>query len=173
MKSRIIVPRDIERIMREDEYIVSTTDPHGRITSVNDVFVEYSGYAREELLHAQHNILRHPDMPRAVFWLLWQALQAGEDFMGYVKNLSKDGTYYWVFAHILPERNADGEIAGYRSVRRAPRREAIARVAELYARMRAAEHAVAAKDAIPAGLRVLGEFLAAQDLSYEEMVARL
>lgn len=173
MKSRTIVPLDVERTMREDEYIVSTTDPQGRITSVNDVFVDYSGYAREELLHAQHNIVRHPDMPRAVFWLLWHSLQNGEDFMGYVKNLGKDGTYYWVFAHVLPERNANGEIVGYRSVRRAPKREAIAKVTSLYTRMQAAEQAVAPKDAIAAGLRVLGEALAEQNLSYEEMVARL
>ena len=173
MKSRTTVPRNAERVMREDEYIVSTTDPDGRITSVNDVFVDYSGYGREDLLHAQHNIVRHPDMPRAVFWLLWQALQSGEEFMGYVKNLAKDGTYYWVFAHVLPERDADGTIIGYRSVRRAPRRDAVAKAAALYARMLSAEQAVAAKDAIAAGLRVLGDVLAEQNLSYEEMVARL
>ena len=160
-----------ERILREDEYVVSTADPQGRITSVNDVFIDYSAYSREELLHAPHNIIRHPDMPRAVFWLLWQALQDGEDFLGYVKNRRKDGGFYWVFAHVRPEHDAEGAIIGYRSVRRAPRREALPKVSRLYAEMLAAERAAA--DPIPAGLAVLSKFLAAQGLSYEQMVATL
>ena len=159
MKSRTIVPTDIERVMKEDEYIITTADTHGRITSANDVFVDYSGYSLEELMHKQHNIVRHPDMPRSVFWLLWETLKEGEEFAGYVKNLSKDGRYYWVFAHILPQFDSEGEITGYRSVRRAPGRAAIPKEEKLYADMCAPERAVPVKDAIPAGLAVLGKFL--------------
>ena len=173
MKSRTIIPTDVERVMKEDEYIVTTADIQGRITSANDVFVDYSGYSREELLGSQHNIVRHPDMPRSVFWLLWETLHDGEEFLGYVKNLSREGSFYWVFAHVLPKFNDEGEIEGYRSVRRAPRREAIVKVARLYAEMRAAEQVVSANDAIPAGLAVLSKFLAEHGMSYEQMVARL
>ena len=76
----------------------------------------------------QHNIVRHPDMPRAVFQLLWDAVAEGEQFMGYVKNLCKDGSFYWVFAHVSPITDARGQITGYRSVRRHARPEAIAKV---------------------------------------------
>jgi PAS domain S-box-containing protein len=108
MKPRHIVPNDSERILPTDRYILSTTDLAGRITSVNDLFVEYSGYTEPELVGQQHNIVRHPDMPRAVFQLLWDAVAEGEQFMGYVKNLCKDGSFYWVFAHVSPITDAWG-----------------------------------------------------------------
>ncbi|MCK9285288.1 MAG: PAS domain-containing protein [Rhodocyclaceae bacterium] len=172
MKPRNIVPTAIERVMKPDEYIISTTDTGGRITSVNDVFVDYSGYAQKELLRSQHNIVRHPDTPRSIFWLAWETLKEGGDFYGYLKNMSKDGGYYWVFAHIQPEYGG-GEIVGYRSVRRVPRREALGTIAALYRDVRAAERTVPAKQAIPAGLAVLSQFLAQRGQSYEQMVARL
>jgi len=70
-----ITPTSVEKVMREDDFIVSKTDLKGRITYGNRVFVEFSGYEEEELLGAQHNIIRHPDMPRAVFKLLWDTIQ--------------------------------------------------------------------------------------------------
>lgn len=173
MKRRKFIPTAVERLIGPDEYIISTADTTGRIISVNDVFVKYSGYSREELLNQQHNIIRHPDMPRAVFWLTWEALLAGEDFYGYVKNLGKDGSFYWVFSHILPEHDSSGEIVGYRSVRRAPRPEAVAAVAKLYDEMLAAERVAGAQASIPAGIAVLGRFLGEQGLSYEQLVSRL
>lgn len=173
MKPNHITPTAVERILDPDRYIISTTDTQGRITSVNDVLVETSGYSREELLQRQHNILRHPDMPRAVFWLAWDTLQAGEDFHGYFKNLCKDGAYYWVFAHIRPEHDGDGSVVGYRSVRRVPKRSAVATLSGLYAEMLAAEHAAGPKDAIPAGLTVLRQFLAKRNAGYEQVMASL
>ena len=173
MKSHHISPTALERELAVGEYIFSTTTPSGRITSVNDVLVAYSGYSRTELLGSQHNILRHPDMPRAVFWLAWDTLQAGEDFMGYIKNMSKDGGYYWVFSQIQPEYDKDGGVIGYRSVRRQPRRSAVAAASALYAEMLAAEQAVETRDAIAAGLAVLRRHLGAQGQSYEQMVAAL
>ncbi|HEY6896133.1 MAG TPA: PAS domain-containing protein [Rhodocyclaceae bacterium] len=172
MKRRSIAPTQIERPMREGDYIISSTDPKGRITAVNDILVEFSGYSREELIGAQHNILRHPDMPRAVFWLAWDAISNGEDFSGYIKNLAKDGSHYWVFAHIVPEY-AGGAIKGYRSVRRCPKQSAVAKAATLYAEMLAAEHQAGPKDAIPAGLAVLSGLLAERRVSYAQLVAEL
>ena len=173
MKDRNIMPNDRERTVIPGKYIVSTSDRSGRITSVNDAFVAYSGYSREEMLGKQHNLIRHPDMPRAIFWLAWNALEAGEDFYGYVKNLCHDGGFYWVFAHILPEFDAEGDIVGYKSIRREANSRAIAAVVPLYADMLAAEQAAGPKEAIAAGLSVLKQYLSAHRQSYEQMVSSL
>lgn len=173
MKDRDVIPTDAELVMREGEYIISATDLSGRITLANAILVEYSGYSENELLSSQHNIVRHPDMPRAVFWLAWEAIKAGEDFQGYIKNLSRTGSYYWVHAHIAPIRDVQGEITGYRSVRRKPKLSAVAAVTALYQRMREAEQQASTRDAIEAGLYVLRETLATRHLSYEEFVANL
>src|SRR5690606_37840174 len=90
MKDKAITPTRDERIMREDDFIVSKTDLKGRITYGNEIFIEFSGYTEQELLGSQHNIIRHPDMPRAAFKLAWDTIQAGREFFAYVKNMSKD-----------------------------------------------------------------------------------
>ena len=116
----------------EGRLIVSRTDLQGLITHANDAFVEMSGYAREELIGAPHHILRHPDMPRLAFKGLWDTLTSGQKWHGYVKNLRKDGAYYWVYATAVPNiRN--GVIAGYTSVRRKPSRTRINELSALYA----------------------------------------
>lgn len=173
MKDSTIPPTQVERLMREGDYIISTTDLKGRITSVNDVLVEYSGYSEAELIGSQHNILRHPSMPRAIFWMLWEAISHGEEFYGYLKNMSKDGGFYWVFAHVVPVADGDGKALGYKSIRRRPRRAAVDVVEALYTRMLVAEQAAGPKDAVDAGLNVLGDMLAARRRSYEEFVAAL
>ncbi|WP_162299645.1 methyl-accepting chemotaxis protein [Marinospirillum perlucidum] len=96
--------------------IISSTDLQGNIIACNDYFVEISGYSREELLGAPHNIIRHPDMPAAVFADLWQHLEAGFNWMGPIKNRCKNGDYYWVNAFVSPVVD-DGEVVGYQSVR--------------------------------------------------------
>ena len=111
--------------------IVSRTDLGGIITHANDAFVELSGYAREELIGAPHNILRHPDMPRAAFKDLWSTQLDGRKWHGYVKNLRKDGAHYWVYATALPNVR-DGKVVGYTSVRRKPSRKRIEDVLPLY-----------------------------------------
>jgi PAS domain S-box-containing protein len=88
---RAIQPTSIERKMRENDFIVSKTNPKGIITYGNPIFIEFSGYTEAELLGSQHNIIRHPDMPRAAFKLAWDTIQSGREFFGYVKNMSKDG----------------------------------------------------------------------------------
>lgn len=173
MKDSTIHPIQMERLMREGDYIISTTDLRGRITSVNDVLVEFSGYSESELIGSQHNILRHPDMPRAIFWLLWEAISHGEDFSAYLKNMSKDGGFYWVFAHISPVTDTEGRPMGYKSIRRRPRRAAVDAIEALYSRMLAAERAVGPQESINEGLAILGAMLAAHRRSYEEFVAAL
>ena len=118
--------------------ITSRTDLDGIITHANDAFVEMSAWTREELIGSPHCVLRHPDMPAAAFEDLWTTLKSGEKWHGYVKNLRKDGGFYWVYATAIPNIR-DGKIVGYTSVRRKPAREKIKEVTEFYADLRARE----------------------------------
>jgi PAS domain S-box-containing protein len=97
--------------------IFSTTDLYGRITHVSTAFCEISGYTREELLSKPHNIIRHPDMPRKAFENMWDTIQSGKVWKGEVKNLKKDGGFYWVDAEITPIRNESGKTIGYSAIR--------------------------------------------------------
>jgi len=118
--------------------IVSRTDKAGVITHCNQSFIDMSGYAEDELIGQPHSILRHPDMPAAAFKDLWDTLERGDKWHGYVKNLRKDGTYYWVYATAIPNiRN--GETVGYTSVRRKPSRTQVNACIKLYATMLAEE----------------------------------
>lgn len=131
---------DIEHLMRDDQLIVSKTDLKGRITHFNRDFVDISGFTEEELLGASQNIIRHPDMPSAIFKDLWETIQAGRPWTGLVKNRCKNGDFYWVEANVSPLR-AQGVITGYISVRRKPSREQIAEAEVVYARLRAGKAA--------------------------------
>lgn len=173
MKDKSIVPTNRERLMREGDFIVSKTDTRGVITYGNPIFIEFSGYSEKELLGVQHNIIRHPDMPRAAFKLAWDTIQSGKEFFGYVKNMSKDGGFYWVFTHITPDFGPGGRIVGYYSVRRCPKRSAIEKIEPVYRQMLAAEKAAGAKDAIEAGTKVLVDLLTSTGTSYEQLVFSL
>ncbi len=100
----------------ENEEIISLTDFSGMITYINETFAEISGYSVEELIGKPHSLIRHPDMPKSAFRDLWKTLKAGETWEGYVKNLRKDGGYYWVFARISTVLKG-GKAVGYKSVR--------------------------------------------------------
>lgn len=169
MKNRI-QPTTVERRMREDDFIVSKTDLKGRISYGNRIFIEFSGYSEAELLGAQHNIIRHPDMPRGVFKLLWDTIGAGQECFAYVKNLAKDGSFYWVFAHVTPSYSPEGRIEGYYSVRRAPHREAVRRMEDIYAQMRQIEQRAGPKDAPAASIAFLQDLLAGHGTDYDRFV---
>ena len=128
----------IETDVPEDELIVSRTDFTGKITYVNETFAEISGYKPAELIGKPHNVIRHPDMPRSVFKELWKTLERGEIWEGYVKNLRKDGGYYWVFAHVSTVIK-EGEAVEYKSVREPVSREKKIEMQRLYDKMRAEE----------------------------------
>jgi len=159
-----------ERVMREDDFLVSKTDLKGRITYGNRIFIEFSGYSEAELLGKQHNIVRHPDMPRGVFKFLWDTLEAKQECFAYVKNRSKDGGFYWVFANVTPSYGANGKVEGYFSVRRKPRASAVAAVTGLYRQMLEEEHRVGTRDACSASLALLNNALAQQGVSYESFI---
>lgn len=173
MKNKSIVPTSKERLMRDGDFIVSKTDTRGIITYGNPIFIEFSGYTEEELLGSQHNIIRHPDMPRAAFKLAWATIEAGKEFFAYVKNMSKDGGFYWVFTHITPDFGPGGQIVGYYSVRRCPKRSAIEKIEPVYRQMLAAEQAAGAQRAIEAGTGVLVDVLKSTGMQYEELVFAL
>lgn len=117
-----------------DELFFSRTDTRGRILAGNDVFQRVSQYSWDEMTDRPHNIVRHPDMPRAVFYLLWDRIRAGQPVGAYVKNRSKDGRHYWVFAVVTPVDD------GYLSVRLKPSSDFFAAAAQLYTSIRAQEH---------------------------------
>ncbi|MCB1475256.1 MAG: PAS domain-containing protein [Rhodobiaceae bacterium] len=112
-----------ERFFQPEEIIVSKTDLKGRLTYANRTFIDLSGYTESECLGQQHNLIRHPDMPRAIFNLLWETIQDGREIFAYVVNRSKNGDHYWVYAHVTPSRDMDGNIVGYHSNRRVPDRD--------------------------------------------------
>ncbi len=167
---RAITPTQVERVMRDEDFIVSMTDKKGRITYGNRIFIEFSGYSERELIGTQHNIIRHPDMPRGVFQLLWDKIQASQECFAYVKNMSKDGGFYWVFANVTPTFSPKGEITGYLSVRRKPKLSGIQVVAELYAAMLAEEKKAGAANAVAASTALLLNVLNEKGLSYEEFI---
>ncbi len=118
----------------EGATLMSTTDTHGRILYANDAFIAVSGFTREDLQGAPHNIVRHPDMPREAFADMWSTLQAGEPWSALVKNRCQNGHYYWVRANAVPVHRG-GRLAGYMSVRTRPGRDEVAQASALYAAM--------------------------------------
>lgn len=167
---RSITPTSVERVMREDDFIVSITDTKGRILYGNRIFIEFSGYTEAELLGSQHNMVRHPDMPRGVFHLLWSKIQNKNECFAYVKNMSKDGGFYWVFANVTPTFDPAGNITGYISVRRKPKMSGIQAVTGLYAAMLEAEKKAGPANAIAASTKILTDLLDEKGLSYDELV---
>ena len=129
--SRTVFASHVEVPFPEGRLIVSRTDLEGILTHANDAFVELSGWERDDLIGKPHHILRHPDMPKAAFKDLWDTVEAGKKWHGYVKNLRKDGSYYWVYATAVPNIR-QGKIAGYTSVRRKPSRTRIEALIPVY-----------------------------------------
>lgn len=140
---------DEEMKLNDGEFIVSKTDTAGRITYANRVFMEIALYPEDQLLGVQHNIVRHPDMPRGVFRFLWNTIETGQEFFGFVKNLCADGRYYWVFANVTADYDEQGKLTGYLSVRRKPPQKAIDAVTPIYAAMLDIENNSASKKTAP------------------------
>jgi PAS domain S-box-containing protein len=165
-----VQPNSREQVMRESDFIVSKTDLKGRITYGNRIFIEFSGYTEHELLGAPHNLIRHPDMPRGVFKFLWDTLAQKRECFAYVKNMAKDGSFYWVFANITPDLDDRGNVVGYLSVRRAPKRSAVDLLTGVYKMMLVEEERAGPRDACDASLALLTKILADKGLSYEELI---
>jgi len=133
-------PSGKETFFGDEDIIVSKTDLKGVITYANDVFLKVAGYTEDELLGQPHNIIRHPDMPRCVFKLLWDTISKGQEIFAYVVNMAKNGDHYWVFAHVTPSFDNQGNIIGYHSSRRVPYPDALEKVIPLYRELLAIEN---------------------------------
>lgn len=124
-----------EYIINTSKLIVSKTDASGTIVQANDAFCEISGYSKAELIGQPHNIVRHPDMPSIVFKVLWVKAAYGLETQAFVKNLRKNGQYYWVFATVTPNTNRHGEIDYITSVRKRANPKAVEQIESLYKKL--------------------------------------
>ena len=154
------------RELKRDDFIVSKTDLKGRITYANQIFMDMAEYTEEELLGQPHNIIRHPDMPKSVFKLLWDNIQQKEEVFAYVINRTKNGNDYWVFANVTASVDEKGNVIGYYSVRRKPNPEALKIIEGLYKQMLEAEKT----GGIEAGTKLLTDTLKEQGTGYNEFI---
>ncbi len=155
----------MERKLNDNDFIVSKTDLRGKITYCNRIFMEMAEYEEEELLGAPHNIIRHKEMPKAVFKLLWEKIQKKEEVFAFVLNETKNKNEYWVFANVTASLDERGNIIGYYSVRRKPNPKALEIIKPLYAKMLEVEKS----QGIEASTRVLTELLAEKGMDYNEL----
>jgi len=146
--------------------IVSKTDTKGKITYCNEIFIEMSAYKEDELLGKPHNIVRHPDMPKIIFKMLWDYIQDGKEINAYVKNLRKDGAYYWVFANVTPSFDKNDRIIGYFSVRRKPKTSSLNIIIPLYKKLLSLEKS----GGMEASKTYLDKLLNEKGVSYEEFI---
>jgi PAS domain S-box-containing protein len=166
-----VTPTGRAAAFHDHEIIVSKTDLRGVITYANDVFCRVAGYHEREVLGQPHNVIRHPDMPRCVFRLLWDTVQAKREIFAYVLNLARNGDHYWVLAHVTPSYDTAGNHVGYHSNRRVPHADALARVQSLYDQLLAAERAQATPEAaLKASTALLQQTLAAAGVDYSQFV---
>lgn len=128
-----------EEFLFQGRVIVSETDLQGVITYANRKFCEISGYSKEELIGKKHSLIRHPDMPKEAFEKMWETIQSGQIWHGLVKNLRKDGQFYWVETEILPSKDKDGNITGYAAARRPAARKDVEETSVMYQKMKEKE----------------------------------
>lgn len=160
--------------MADDEFIVSKTDLRGYLTYANRTFMEMAQYPEEQLLNVNHNIIRHPDMPKGVFKFVWMTIKKEREFFGFVKNLCRDGRYYWVFANITPEYDENGKLSGYLSVRRKPPVSAIEAIEPIYQKMLQIEKTASSdKVAEEKSIEFLQQQLESLNVEYQDLVISL
>ncbi len=139
-KEKIVKPEPVDQeVLFDGGVMITETDTAGIITYANRKFREMTVYSKEELIGSPHSINRHPDMPKAAFKQMWETIKSGEMWEGYVKNIRKDGKYYWVIVWIKPKFDKDGNIVGYIAGRKVPDRQMIEKAKRQYAQMKAEE----------------------------------
>ena len=165
-------PIDEEIPLDPKRYIVSETDEKGKITFCNDYFMEVSGYSQEELIGKSHNIVRHPDMPKVVFKLLWETISSGKNINAVVKNLSKDGRYYWIFTEFESRRDTDtGKIIGYHAARKSISKHILEIISNLYRELLEIEK----NQGVEASQKYLNEFLkeGGEDITFANLMEEI
>lgn len=174
MSRRDVSLTGVERFFDKDEVIVSKTDLRGRITYANRVFQRVAGYTETDLMGAPHSIVRHPDMPRCVFKLLWDTLAGGDEIFAYVLNRARNGDHYWVFAHVTPSYDTAGTVVGYHSSRRVPDRAAVDKVIPLYRTLLDIENSHSdRKQGMEAAFATVVGLLQEKGIGYDEFVFSL
>ena len=158
-----------ERFVKENDFIVSKTDTKGKITYCNRPFLEIVGADEDKLLGKPHNIIRHPDMPRIVFKLLWDRIKNKQEIFAFVKNKSFNGDFYWVFANVTASLNEKGEIVGYHSVRRKPNPDGVKFIEGVYDKLLQAERS----GGMEASRVLLEKILKDANIGYDELVHKL
>jgi len=164
-----VVPTHNEKQLSADEFIVSKTDAKGKILYGNKIFIKISGYEEHELLGQPHSILRHPEMPKIIFQLLWERLKAKKEIFAYVKNMCKDGSYYWVLANVTVTLGANEEVIDLHSVRRKPSAKAMQIIPSLYKQLLDAEKS----GGVHASQKLLEKTLEAKGESYDDFIFNL
>ena len=150
-----------------DRFLATKAHLQGKITYASAFFADVVGYSEKQLVGQNHNLVRHPDMPKSVFKLFWDILKSDNgEFWGYVKNHTADGGHYWVLAHVIPNYDSSGTKIGYHSNRRLAGDEAIQIFERLYAQIRAEE----SKGGIAAGEAFLQKKLNELGVSYDQFV---
>jgi len=163
-------PTNKEIKLKKHKYIVSKTDAKGKILYANEYFSQVCGYAVQELVGAPHNIIRHPDMPKAVFYLLWEHIQNGRNISAVVKNLTKNGDYYWVVTDFEIRRNSETDvITQYVAFRHHVPGKVIKQIEPLYAKMLEIEQV----QGMEASIEFLQSFLDEQQMSYDQYIEKL
>ncbi|MDV7338149.1 PAS domain-containing protein [Terasakiella sp. A23] len=165
----------VERTFDDNQIIVSKTDTKGRITYANQVFLDVAGYQLSEVMNQPHNLIRHPDMPRCVFKLLWDTLAQKQEIFAYVINRCKNGDHYWVLAHVTPSYDKDGQIIGYHSNRRVPKQSVLEQaIKPLYAALLKKEQAYQnRKEGMEASTQMLLDVLNEKGVGYDEFILSL
>jgi PAS domain S-box-containing protein len=164
-------PTGRESFLGDEEIIVSKTDPQGRIVYANDIFLRVAHMTEEQALGSPHCIVRHPDMPRSVFKLLWDTLSQKKEIFAFVNNMASNGDNYWVFAHVTPTLDGKGNITAYHSSRRKPTKEQVAKIAPLYATLMDVERPYGnPKEAAAAGLAAVSDLLKKNGVTYDEFI---
>ncbi len=170
-----ITPSGKEVFFDKDDIIVSKTDLKGRITYANQIFLDIAGYTSKEVQGQPHSIIRHPDMPRCVFKLLWDQLAQKNEIFAYVVNMAKNGDHYWVFAHVTPSFNEEGQVISYHSNRRVPDREVLSNhIIPLYADLKAEEERHSnRKTGMHSAFAALQGLLKGKGVTYDEYIFSL
>jgi PAS domain S-box-containing protein len=163
-------PTNKEIKLSSTKFIVSKTDPKGIITYANEYFCEVSGFKEYELVGSPHNIVRHPDMPKAVFYLLWKHIKHGVNISAVVKNMAKNGDHYWVVTDFEIRRSrTTGEISQYVAFRNAISKKVLKEIEPLYAKMLEIEKA----DGMEESVAYLERYLEGKRLNYNQYIEQL
>ena len=158
-------PKNNEKTFNSNELLVTKTDLKGVITYANQKFINIIGLKEEELVGKPHNIIRHPDMPKIIFKLLWDTLKSGSEINAYVKNLCADGSYYWVMANVTPSY-LNGKVIGYHSARRTASKDTLSIIEPLYKQLLSAEKS----GGMSASQKILDNLLKEKGMEYDEFI---